>query len=96
MKNFLKSLLSKTQSAGGPNPSRDWLMLLAVALLLLAGSVAWNAWYFSQIEDGAPTASEGGEALEAYPAGLVQEIFAARATTSAAYRSIYPFIDPSR
>lgn len=99
MKNLLKrfsSFSNAARGAAGPNPVRDWLMLLAAAGVILAASVAWNAWYFSHIEDGDAPVDAGAGALEAYPAGLVQEVSGERAAEAEAYRTAYPFIDPSR
>jgi len=79
------------------NPGRDWLLLLCGAIALLAVSVGWNAWFLNRVVDeGIEAGAVGSQTLDAYKASGVNEVFGARATTSAAYRETYVFIDPSR
>jgi len=94
-KNF--SAMIRNLTAVRASPSRDWLLLLGVWALVLAGSVLWNLWFFDQaVTRGIETPMDASSATSVYEPTAVQEIFAARATTSEAYRTQYPFIDPSR
>lgn len=87
----------KNLTAVRANPSRDWLLLLCAWALILAGSMLWNLWFFDQtVRKGIEAPADASPAASVYEPTAVQEIFAERATTSAAYRTLYPFIDPSR
>lgn len=79
-------------------PSRDWLALLTIALLLLIASVGWNAWTFLRITSG-----EGiGDAapIDTGPdIGSVErarEVFLERAAEEQRYFAEYRFVDPNR
>ncbi len=98
MKNFFDALKKKLMSgASGPQPARDWLIMLGGTLILIATSVMWNTWFFDRIADADLSIEQAAEsALKTYPAGAIQELFKSRAETEAAYRSSFPFIDPSR
>lgn len=96
MNAFLKKIVNRFKHSVGPNPVRDWFLLVGGAGLLLVASVLWNVWFFSHIEDTEVVTTSTTSTLEAYPAGAVKEIFESRASTSVRYREAYPFIDPSR
>ena len=37
---------------GAPNPLRDWLVLVTISIIALAGIVVWNAWAFGVVAQG--------------------------------------------
>lgn len=77
-------------------PQRDWLALLGLTILLIAGSVVWNLWLFSkvtsgeQIGDAAVSESQKTTQIEQ---AMVQ--FDERAQEEARYLNEYRFVDPS-
>ncbi len=79
-------------------PSRDWLALLAIALLLLIASIGWNVWTFIRITSGevvgeGPSVVTGPDtsALE-----RVREVFTNRKAEEQRYLTEYRFVDPSK
>ena len=77
-------------------PSRDWLMLLTIALLLLVGSIAWNLWTFSEVTKGDPIGNEAPPAST--DTGVIDSaarLFEERRAEEARYHSEYRFVDPS-
>lgn len=77
-------------------PSRDWLLLLALALICLLVSVGWNLWTFDTVTEGgavgadAPVQEPGTASLDS-----VTRLFEARALEEARYKNEYRFVDPS-
>ena len=77
-------------------PSRDWLLLLALALACLLISVGWNLWTFNKVTEGgsvgapAPAQDTNGSAIDA-----VTKLFEERALEENRYKSEYRFVDPS-
>lgn len=99
---FLSKLIPKGFKIAGygarPRPARDWLILLALAALLLAASVLWNLWFFSLIvREGADvTTAPSADKLSGYPIGIVKEIFDARSAAEDEYLNGPRLVDPSR
>jgi len=77
-------------------PNRDWFALLIVGALLLVGSLVWNAYLFTQLQNGkvigssAPVHTASTTSITA-----VQAVFKARAAEESNYQHSYSFIDPS-
>jgi hypothetical protein len=97
----LIKLLKKLPLKKGDNrshPSRDWLVLLSVFLLLLAVSIAWNIWFFASVLEGEDVVAPGnGEGtVEESSLQRANAMFEARALEEVRYRSEYRFVDPSR
>lgn len=92
-----KRFAGRARGASGPQPDRDWLLLLACVLLLIAASIGWNVWLFARVADAdLSTEAVASDVLKTYPAGAIQELFDDRAEMEAAYRSSFRFVDPSR
>ncbi len=97
----LQGLIKHVPKIGYGNrirPLRDWFVLLAVALILLIASVAWNAWLFFRVTSGEGAASEAPvtstPVLDALP--KAREVLEIRASEETRYRSLYEFVDPAR
>lgn len=99
MKNFsLNTKSLKGISYGAAlRPSRDWLLLLALFVVLLLISVGWNLWTFTKVTAGGaigasvPVQEPGTPAVDS-----VTKLFEARALEEARYKNEYRFVDPSR
>jgi hypothetical protein len=98
--NFFNSLLKHARSGARLDPVRDWLVLLIVSTITLAGIIVWNVWAFDTVASGgtigAPAtrapAVFGRTSLEA-----IRAIFEKRAAEEAKYRTgVYGFTDPSQ
>lgn len=93
----LKKRLKLPHAPGGMNPARDWLVVLALSLLLIVGSVAWNVSFFVRALNDEAASLQAGDTL--VPAASVlpalRSTFEARAQEAARYESAV-FVDPSR
>lgn len=77
-------------------PSRDWLVILAIAFTLLLCSVVWNLWTFARVTGGETIGTQSPPPATAdLPVDSVNRIFERRAAEEARYRSEYRFVDPS-
>ncbi len=79
-------------------PSRDWFLLLGMALILALASILWNVWTFDQIASGEilGTPSEMSHAPTNDAFERVKKQFDARTTEANKYLFEYHFIDPSQ
>ncbi|MCI0597641.1 hypothetical protein L0Y34_01020 [Candidatus Parcubacteria bacterium] len=78
-------------------PSRDWMVLLSIAGMLVLASLAWNAWFFLNVLTS--DFSTTGSAQETVNTRAIEEakaLFSERAGEESRYRNEYEFIDPSR
>lgn len=79
------------------NPSRDWLVLLALTLLAIVISSVWNIMFFSDVLSGKMTTPLGEEiATDTSNVEKVDRLFGERAEEASRYRNEYRFVDPSR
>lgn len=88
------------RSKAHAEPLRDWILLSAAMVLILAGIVAWNLWTFGAII-GPPSVEE--PAADTRPAfspsalNTIQDIFENRAAEEMRYETgVYSFSDPSQ
>jgi hypothetical protein len=79
-------------------PSRDWLILLTLAFLILIASIGWNVWAFVRITNGevsgSTTTSTNGPDISIVE--QVRGVFVERAAEEQRYRTEYRFVDPSK
>lgn len=97
----ISAFLKKLHGSGGSkhlNPSRDWLVLVAIALAAFIGSIAWNTWFFFiALDQNVPAdAVPVAEAPATNSLEKAQALFEAKAKELERYRNEYRFIDPSR
>lgn len=50
--NFIHSFLKRLRAGAHQDPIRDWLVLVIVSLIILAGIIVWNVWAFSAVAGG--------------------------------------------
>ena len=82
------------------DPARDWLMLVTLSGIALAGIIVWNVWTFDTVASGGVV---GGETIPSPPLinpesiNAIRTVFAARAAEEAKYATgVYQFSDPSQ
>ncbi|KND51565.1 MAG: hypothetical protein AB202_03285 [Parcubacteria bacterium C7867-007] len=77
------------------NPSRDWLILVMVFVLLLLGSLGWNIWLFDRVTNGDAIGNATAPApLNPASIDSVNALFEARAVKETDYKNSR-FVDPS-
>jgi len=90
----------KRVRAGAPaDPVRDWLVLLSLSAIALAGIIVWNAWAFDTVSGGGAIGTQTAKVPEVFNQGslnTIRGVFESRAAEEAKYRAgIYTFTDPS-
>jgi hypothetical protein len=77
------------------NPARDWLVLVSISAVLLLMSLAWNAWLFNRVTNGAAIGTATSTpTLNPAAIDSVNELFQKRATIETEYKNAH-FVDPS-
>lgn len=79
-------------------PSRDWLLLLALALLVLVASVGWNVWTFVRITNGEVVGDHTPvvTAPDVSNVERVRKVFLDRTAEQQRYLNEYRFVDPNK
>ena len=79
-------------------PSRDWLVLLTLALLLLILSIGWNVWTFIRVTSGEVVGDTAPSITGPNISILeqVREVFTARKAEEQRYFTEYRFVDPNK
>jgi hypothetical protein len=78
-------------------PQRDWFVLLVVAGVLLAISVAWNLWLFSRVTNGELIGDQQAQTpVHGAKLDAMNALFERRAQEETRYLNEYRFVDPSR
>lgn len=89
----------KVRHARPVNPGRDWLMVLIVSAIALAGILVWNAWAFDTVAHGGiigTPATNVSPALDPASLETIHSIFAERAAEEQKYLTEgYEYADPS-
>lgn len=93
---FFKRLRRNSYS----DPARDWLMLVALALIAFAVILVWAAWVFDTVSRGgtigAPTAVKLPN-FDSSSLTTIHNVFDSRAAEESKYESgVYHFDDPSQ
>ncbi|MBI2409958.1 hypothetical protein HYV30_02860 [Candidatus Kaiserbacteria bacterium] len=82
------------------DPARDWITLLMLAFIALAGILSWHLWIFQTVIEGGDFSATETSAPPLFdPAELrtIRAIFEARAAEVRKYETgIYSFADPSQ
>lgn len=83
-----------------PNPIRDWLILVALSVIALAGIIVWNAWAFDTVASGGvigPPTTSSAPAFSRSSLDDINTIFSNRATEEEKYKNnTYHYADPSQ
>lgn len=92
----LSSLRMRFSYGDRLNPARDWFYLLAIATVMLAASISWNAWTFRTLQEGGVIGDAGpAEAFDSVPVESARALFETRRKEELQYREAYRFVDPS-
>jgi len=101
--NFSKlnlSLSSLPRISYGPriHPARDWVIVLLVSLVVLAGFVVAGVWLFLQGDAPDPTKQTAAQSAALSPELLsgTDALFEERAQESVRYQREYQFVDPAQ
>ncbi len=82
------------------DPARDWLVLLTLSVIALAGIVVWNVWTFDTVASGGSigaTVTETPPIFNRSSIDAIHTIFDSRASEEAKYvTGAYHYIDPSQ
>ena len=85
---------------GALNPIRDWLVLVTVSILALAGIIVWNVWAFGTVAQGGIIGSPEKTSTPAFSRSSLDQInsiFSSRAAEEEKYvNGTYDFTDPSQ
>lgn len=99
---LVTSFLMRARRRARADPSRDWLALLTLSAIVLAGIVVWNIWAFETVADGgaiggAPAKPTPSIILNHASLDVVRAIFESRAAEKAKYSTgTYRYADPSQ
>jgi hypothetical protein len=97
---FISTIMKRLRAIAYPDPVRDWLLLVSVALLVLFGIIVWNALTFNTVANGGiiGTPATSTPALFSRPAlDAVQQVFIDRAAEEAKYTNgTYSYANPSQ
>lgn len=79
-------------------PARDWHILVAVTVVLIGVSAAWQTWTYVQVTavGGAETGVTTKPAFDAETVNAAEQMFLKRTEEANRYRNVYRFVDPSR
>lgn len=89
------SIMKKLQYGDQIRPARDWLIMLGIFILGLAGCVLYGLLTFSSVVQGQPVGNAQANAPAQIQLGQVNALFSARAEQRQHYDSDYRFVDPS-
>ncbi|MHB8710325.1 MAG: hypothetical protein ACYC6X_02110 [Minisyncoccota bacterium] len=96
----ISSFFTRLRASTRQDPVRDWLILLTLSTLALAGIVVWNVWTFDTVATGgiigAP-ATGTPPVFSRSSLDTIHTIFTSRAAEEAKYMTgAYHFADPSQ
>jgi hypothetical protein len=85
---------------GAINPVRDWLVLITLSIIALAGIIVWNVWAFGTVVQGGvigPSTTNSAPAFDRSSLDTINTIFSNRAIEEEKYvNDTYHYADPSQ
>jgi len=82
------------------DPVRDWMVLITLSTILLAGIVVWNVWAFDTVANGGVLGNAVPKATPIFSRTsleAIHTIFADRAAEETKYvTGVYRYADPSQ
>ncbi len=100
MFNPMTSFLKRMRSGVRFDPVRDWLIVLTLSIIVLAGVIVWNAWAFDTVARGDAIGNKATKPPPVFSRAsldAVHAIFENRATEELKYKTgVYRYVDPSQ
>lgn len=96
------SLLERARRAARADPTRDWLALITISVIALAGIIVWNIWAFETVAGGgaigaAPATTASLAVPDRAALDAIHALFESRAVEKAKYSTgAYRYADPSQ
>lgn len=98
--NSIGPFMKRLRSSASPDPVRDWLVLLTVSIIALAGIIVWNVWAFDTVANGGIIGKPAAKAPAAFnnsSLDTIHAVFSSRVEKEEKYiTGAYRFIDPSQ
>ncbi|HVB20264.1 MAG TPA: hypothetical protein VNF51_03245 [Candidatus Paceibacterota bacterium] len=92
--------LKRLRTSALQDPVRDWLVLLTLSSIALAGIIVWNVWMFDTIANGGVIgvpASSAPPLFNSASLDAIHTIFVNRAAEQTKYvTGFYRYVDPSQ
>ncbi len=96
----IKNSFIKHFHYGEINPMRDWLVLITLFIIALAGVVVWDIWSFGVVTNGGTiggTKTVSTQTLDQSSLNKINIIFSSRAAEENKYKTgVYRYADPSQ
>lgn len=96
----LRRAFTQLRTLTCPDPERDWILLVTIAIVTIGCVIVWNAWIFDRVANGATINGRGATTLTKPRQPLIDSIhavFTERAAKEELYRGqTYPYTDPSQ
>lgn len=94
-------LMKRLHARAVEDPARDWLVLIILSTILLAGIIVWNVWAFDTVASGGSIGGDssagGSSAYDLSSLDSIRTLFEDRATEAAKYETgVYRYADPSQ
>ena len=100
LSNLIPSLKAQTRGGARKDPTRDWFILLTLALFAFVCIVVWNIWAFDTVARGGTIGTRATSTPAAFNRSsidAVRAVFEMRAVEEAKYMTgVYRFADPSQ
>jgi hypothetical protein len=97
---ILFGLAKRLKYSGYIDPARDWLVLLTLGAIALAGIVVWNVWAFDTVAQGGVIGAPASSAPPAFSRAsldAIHAVFEKRSAEEAKYETgTYRYSDPSQ
>ena len=98
--NSFSAFFRRLRSGVRQDPVRDWLMILTLSLIALAGIIVWNVWAFGTVANGGAIGSSSTSATPVFDRTILDNIHTIvtnRAAEEAKYvTGPYRYADPSQ